>query len=58
MKHLLKYDGGYGREGAEMKRLSKVAKVSVHMLQSVARGRRNFSDAAAKRVERAMAKAK
>lgn len=57
MKHLVKHDGGYGREGAEMKRLAKAAKVSVHTLQSVALGRRNFSDATAKRVDRAMAKA-
>jgi len=54
--HLLKLDGGCGREGAEMKRLAKATKLSVHMLQSVAMGRRKLSDSAAARLQRALAK--
>ena len=55
-KHLIKHDGGCGREGVEMQRLAKVTKLSVHMLQSVAMGRRKLSDSALAKVQRAIAK--
>lgn len=57
-KHLIKHDGGCGRAGKELQRIAKKAKVSVHMVQSVAMGRRRFGDATQKRVQRILDKAK
>lgn len=54
--HLLKYGQSFGRTGLAMSRLAHRSKVSVSMLQSVMLGRRNFSDSAAARVEKALAR--
>jgi hypothetical protein len=56
-KHLMATDGHLGRTGKEMAFLARKAMVSVAMLQSVARGSRNFSDSAEKRVAHALVRA-
>jgi hypothetical protein len=43
-RHLKKTQGHLGRGGDEIKRLAAATGVSVHMLQSVAMGRRKFCD--------------
>lgn len=49
-KYLLATDGHIGRQGKAMLYLAEKTGLSVAMLQSVAKGRRNFSDSAARDV--------
>lgn len=55
-KHLTAMDGHLGRTGKEMNYLAGKAGISVAMLQSVAMGRRKFSDSTQARVDKELAK--
>lgn len=52
--HLMKTDQHIGRQGRAMFSLANRAGVSAAMLQSVAKGRRNFSDTTAEKVDKAL----
>lgn len=55
-KHLRATDGNLGREGREIKLLSRLSGASVSMIQSVALGRRKFSDSMQAAVDRQLRK--
>ena len=55
-KYLKSTDGHLGRTGKEMNHLAEKAGVSVAMLQSVALGRRKFSDSTEARVDKQLTK--
>lgn len=55
-KYLKSTDGHLGRTGREILHLAMKTGVSVSMLQSVAMGRRKFSDSSAARVDRHLTK--
>lgn len=55
-KYLLATDGHLGRTGKAMAHLSAKTGYSIAMLQSVAKGRRNFSDSAEKAVGKVLTK--
>jgi len=53
-RYLKKHQGHLGRGGEAIQALAARAEVSVHMIQSVAMGRKKFSEATAARVSLAM----
>ena len=55
-KHLTKTDGHLGRDGVEANALAKHMGLSIHTIQSVAKGRRNFSDRQLEKVGRWVAR--
>lgn len=52
--HLTKVDGHCGRNGWEIRRLAELSHLSVHMLQSVAYGRKQLSKDSAAKVKAAI----
>lgn len=47
-------DGHLGRKGAEIQRLAAKTGLSIHMLQSLAMGRREFTDSSKAAIREAM----
>lgn len=53
-RRLRSRDGHLGRQGGEITRLAQETGLSVHMLQSLAMGRKNFTDETKAKIKAAM----